>query len=360
MIYHSKEESNNEKLGRVKRSSFNFINIHTLVLLLWTVFILAFYLLSGRFWFWNLFSFIPPFFLLFVSLFFFIYSTIKLIVIKRDFKRLSLLFFLSLFIVLITAPISDFKFTLLAKQQIQGDIRIFNLNTEFWEEEQDIDDFIEFLKNQDADIYHLQEYIARSDKNMHDKESISKTFEKLVEAFPDFEIVRSSELITMSKFPVFAKFENPDNKFLRVDIWIDEKIVSFYNVHIPVHIDPGLRSNLSVFLNDIERRFYWRQDIFSFISNELEFNNRPKIVSGDFNTTKTMFSMDKILDSVNDSVKELNINFATSWRINDLALWRIDYVLGDNYIDFKSYETIDAKEFSDHLGQKVTFNLKGI
>ncbi len=358
MTYRSNKNKNTELERDNTRSSFSWIEKMFFVkLVIWIAALLSFYLLSNRYWLWNFFSFIPPILFYLVSLIFVI-SVIIYILLKNQRRReYFFVFLLTLISLVLSIPLSDISLKFNNNNET-GEFSIFNFNTEFWEDKDDIEGFISFLKSQDADIYHLQEFIAERSINGLNEETIEETFNMLKAEFPDYEIVQSSEFITMTRFPIFEYYEFADEKFLRNDIWVGNTIVSFYNVHIPVHIDTKLRDNIGMFFSDMKDRFYWREEVFEYLKQNINDNSRPVIVSGDFNTTSSMRSMNELFKFTNDAKVEAGTPLSASWKLFGLRLWRIDYVLGNDVIDFKTYKVVDSKSYSDHLAQRVTFKLK--
>ncbi|MCA9380965.1 hypothetical protein KC678_01760, partial [Candidatus Dojkabacteria bacterium] len=184
------------------------------------------------------------------------------------------------------------------------------------------------------------------------------TLDFLKEKFPNYEVIQFGEFVTMSRLPVFSYEEQLDKKYLRTDIWVNDKIVSFYNVHLPVHVNTDLRPDYIELVLDMKDRFAWRNDLFRSLEIDLKSNNRPKVVSGDFNTTRSMRKMGNLTSFLHDAAFEAEKFLVTSWQINGLRAWRIDYVLGDDSIVFSDYKSIDSNGYSDHWGQRIMFRIE--
>lgn len=358
MIFHSKNSLNDDKKEERKQLRFSYILILTLfkvMCLFWFIFLVTYSLLSDDVWIFSIFSIIPPIFFLIFS---FIHLFLMIIVIFRyDHTFKSITLFCVVGSIIISLNFSDILISFKNNEVQEDDYIIFNLNTEFWEDKEDIDSFYSFLKAQNADIYHLQEYMHNEEQNKLTKESLDLTLKQLQEVFPDYEIIQYGEFVTMSRLPVAEIDEELDNKYLRTDIWIDETIVSFYNVHVPVHINADLRHDYLELLKDMRERFKWRNEVFDTLKDDISKNQKPTIVTGDFNTTRSMQKMSRLTDFLHDSAYEASSPIVTSWKLKTINSWRIDYVLGNKSIMFSEYLTIDSLNFSDHLAQRVKFRL---
>lgn len=353
MIFHSNKQQKEKKL-EPSDSSFFMIKILYWLIIIWGIFIIAHYLIVGNFWFGNVLSIIPPIVLLLASIIMFFLSFFLLLDKKQESKKFIIGISVAALTIFISFPLTDIY---ISSPRIldNGDFSIFTFNTEYWEREERLPDLFDFLREQNADVYHLQEFFPEIRMNGYDQEGLSKTIDDLRVAFPNYEIIQLGEFVTMSRLPISQYEYNPEGAYLKTDIWVNDKIVSFYNVHVPVHIN--LRKNFVTIIPDIKDRFYWREEVFDILENEIAENTRPKIVTGDFNTTKAMRSMEPLLNSLTDSKEFLGKAFEASWEISGMYLWRIDYILGNEDIKFKTYETLDSGILSDHEAIRVTYDL---
>ncbi|MCA9386564.1 hypothetical protein KC669_00870 [Candidatus Dojkabacteria bacterium] len=357
MIFLSKKEliENEEERSQIRFSSRPIGMIIKSICIFWFLFLSIYFIFSDSTWIFSIFSIVPPISFLITSLILFALVVFITFSIDKTFKNSALLSVLGA--ILISTFFSD-VFILRTNNEIQDeDYILFNFNTEFWEDSEDIENFYQFLKQQNADIYQLQEYIPAENENDHTKVSLDLTLDYLKEKFPNYEVIQFGEFVTMTRLPIFSYEEQLDKKFLRTDIRIDDEIVSFYNVHMPVHVNTDLRPDYVSLLKDMKERYSSRHELFYQLINELKTNNRPKIISGDFNTTKSMRKMGSLMSFLNDAALEAEKFLVTSWEIKGLRAWRIDYVLGDQSITFSDYKTIDSTEYSDHWAQRVLFRL---
>lgn len=219
------------------------------------------------------------------------------------------------------------------------DISVFTWNSRFWDDGIDESDAIAFLKEQNADVYLIQEFMTRTGKEIDES--------NVTEAFPEFSVHKTGELLTLSRFEIIERHNNNQDEFLRTDILVENTRVSFYNVHIPVHI-----------FRDGERMEYlhdWRIEEIDKLAADLRENTNPYVVSGDFNTTKSMGLLSK-LDSLSfDSINQSREIIPSTWSLFGVNLWRIDYLFTDydQKIEAVSYQRIDPEGLSDHAGISV-------
>lgn len=328
----------------------NPINFFTFI---YICFVLSLLTISGNFWVWNIFSLVPAILLIPITIIF------QLIWIRRFLrnKNTNILINLLLFFILLTSfRLSEFNIHALFKKEspdLENSISLFNWNTEYWHNKKDAQTFYSFLKNQNADIYHLQERIL-----VHERFGINNPddIETLASEFSEYQLITSDEMITMTRLPV-VNIVKSEHKFLRVDMLVKDKVVSFYNVHIPVHLDVSSLENPLNFISTMRSKYYWREDEYDLLLNDIKNNSNPIVISGDFNTTKSMNRMNKF-KGYTDSQKISGNLFPATWNIFGLKLWRIDYVLGNKNIKFLTHEDVSPEKLSDHWGQKIQLKLR--
>lgn len=236
--------------------------------------------------------------------------------------------------------------------QEQPTIKLFNWNTLYWTVDHK-PGFYQFLQSQNADVYHLQEALN------HDEEIIDVRSE-LQEYFPDYQIVQSGELVSMTRLPVVGSFADDSLPYLRLDLDVAGKVVSFYNVHIIVHIAPeNLKKSVSLFLRNIKERFARRKVEYQMLWNALENNQLPKVISGDFNTAKSQVAIRRFLRKYQDSFSALHVGMPRTYAFaKRIKLWRIDYVLVSSDLNLLKNDYIDPQLLSDHVGSSVSFQVQ--
>ncbi|GAB4283599.1 MAG: hypothetical protein Kow0081_0260 [Candidatus Dojkabacteria bacterium] len=274
----------------------------------------------------------------------------------KNILKLSLLS-LSFISIIVSIPISDLNFNFIRnKNNTEGQYKLVSWNTLFWE--QNPSEMFEIIRAQDADVIHFQEYIIKEDYSDFFIKRDPDQIELVKKAFPEYEIAHEGELLTLSKFPIINVKRFEGVTFLRIDVAIDSEIVSFYNVHIPVHIDLRLIDDLTDFLMDIRLRSSVRIHEFNTLAEDIKNNKNKIIISGDFNSTKTMGTMNKLLGYTQDAIRRSDLFIPTTWSANKtFNLWRIDYVLDNLGNNLKTYTHSFIHDISDHAMMEVTFDI---
>lgn len=341
----------------LKRTLYLFTYIWFIALLLNEIF-------AGKVWFWNIFSVIPSFFFAIVMLIFIAFHLYFVFKIFRNrnqevlkTKRYILHFATIIISIILSFSYSDINLpnnliTKPSSEELVNGITIFNWNTEFWAEEKDVPTLHTILKEQNADVYNLQEFIIEKGDSENEK-----FIDLLKKDFPEYTIVQRSELITMTKFEIVEVLWKESDSFMRVDVRLpNAEVISLYNVHIPVQIAPrGLDGTIPYMQVNHERR------VREFAKLELvvsQNNSFPYIVAGDFNTTANMGMMKNLKATLKDSQNVSGNLFPATWQIRNLNLWRIDYVFANGDIRFLTHEDVNPQNISDHWGQKVIFSVK--
>lgn len=307
-----------------------------------TAFIILTFALSGRFWIWNIFSIVPPPFFLFLAL-----LTILCNILSRKYKHL----FLSVFILVLSFSISDIHLQNLIPKDYSGQygktLKLVSWNTGFWHEGTNRDAFYQFLQDQKADVYQLQEF---------DNE---ETLAEVEKHFKGYFLDENQDVITISKFPLKTQYKNGSGNYMRSDINIDGQIISLYNMHLPIHLLPKLVTDPLAFLANIKSRFDLRSNILQELEKNVLTNEYSYIVSGDFNSTLSMGTMNPLLSKSKDAFDASKNIYPITWMSDGwLSLYRIDYALSSlSGIIPISYEEIAKPEFSDHKAVIVTYGL---
>lgn len=328
------------KLHKVKPTTF--------ISFLWFLYLILHSFLSGRWWVWNFSSIILPILSISASI-----VVITLAILVKDKIGLAL----SLISLLLVFTISDINIPLNKPHQeninSQEAIVVFNWNTEFWESDNK-EDFYNFLKSQNADIYHLQEhYIINKVSGFWETPNDQK---ELRNHFAGYHFVSSNDFVTISRYPIIQHYKY--DTYLRCDIEINSEIISFYNVHIFAPLDPAHISNPLAFIKEVRRLFYLRKGSYNQLEHDVKNNNHPIYISGDFNTTLAMKEIRSLYKYTNDSYQISGKIFPTTWKFLGLKLARIDYNLTNDQLELLLHEDIDPQNFSDHWAQKVTFNIQ--
>lgn len=323
-----------------------------------SVLFLLYRLLIFDSWLASAFSFIP-WLLVILSVFFlwvFLFHKYR----HGEYRKKLVLFFnlISILIIFSYSGINTYAIYNLFEFNREVGLSVFSHNSQFWEPTQTSTEYIEFLKNQESDLYLIQEFTNYGDASnveFNEREEI----EKIESVFPEHTVTFDEEYLTISKYPIIQSYSGGVliTTFLRTDIEINGKILSLYNVHIPVHfnIDVLLEQSYGEFLSDIKWRNSWRDEEIQNLVSDIESNENSIIVSGDFNTARNMNSLDTFsLENIEKYSKYFLIG---TWHSN-LALWTLDYTFVDENIKINKHTYINPGNYSDHSAQKFWFEFK--
>lgn len=299
-------------------------------------------LMAGRAWFWNVFSIIPPIFFTLLFLVLIFWNIVKKT--KYSFIFIILCFPLAIYS-------SDFSLKLFVDQPSNDSqtIKIFNWNTRFWEEDNK-PAFYEFLLSQEADVYHLQEHIQTRNGYFIELDDM----EEVRSYFKDYTVVKKTEFLTITKFPVVESFREAESYYLRVDVQVDQNVLSLYNVHMPVHINTRILPNVYRFTVDLKHRYDFRNQEYNKLIKDIKGNPNGYYISGDFNTTKSMGKIQEVISLGKDTAYAGDNLFNATWVVDNIRLWRIDFNIAHNNLKVLSYKEVDPLKYSDHWAQLVT------
>lgn len=235
------------------------------------------------------------------------------------------------------------------------EITVMNWNTHYWDQGSDPQSFITFLKSHEADIYTLQEFHYLWNDIYVDVADAAG----LAAGFSGYHIARKGDLLTLSRFPISASNADNTKPYLRADVEWAGRIISIYNVHMPVYINLDL-SPLSVDFYDFLRwRFDQRAHEFADLERELWTTDNRVIVAGDFNTTAPMGQMERLRARLFDTALLSAPVLPATMEVAGLRLWRFDYVLVDDGLCALAHNVQDPRGFSDHSVLLVRLGIAG-
>ncbi len=323
----------------------DFVLSNKLSVLFAFIFILQF-IFAGKFWVWSVFSIIPPIFFTAIYLFWLIWVLVKK-------NRYGIL--MALFCIPLAVYSSDISFKTFNDQQSENSqtIKVFNWNTEFWQFD-DKAKFFEFLVEQQADVYHLQEHILLNQNGYFIELDDLKEIQSI---FKDYTVVKKTEFLTITKLPIVKTYTEEESYYLRVDVQVNKNILSLYNVHMPVHINTARLPDVYKFAVDLKHRFDFRNQEFGKLINDIKSNSNEYYISGDFNTTRSMGKIHDVLALGKDAASAGDNLFNATWSLNEIKLWRIDYNIVHNGLKVTSYRELNPGSLSDHWAQLVTIQL---
>lgn len=349
----------------------------TAALALWTLFLAAFYILTGDHWWWRPVELLPPPAFVLAPL-----LLLPLVPLARG-ARLRLTA-AALCCALLGLPLAGFNLHALpglgdSSAPPPGALRVFSWNTEFWDDADDPEKFYAFLEEQDADVYLLQEHISwdvpsRSPVRIDGVAGLQARF-------PRFHIAYVGEVLTMSRYPIdsWRGLDSwphlsaagtgmpPDDSFpdfyrykaLRTDLRVGGRVVTFYNVHVPVQLDismnPASKESIA-FMRAQEDR---RQASYRALEEDLDHNRLPAVVAGDMNGTSAMGELRRLGDRLRDALPANDQFYPVSWPAGGPMLWRLDWAFTSDDVKVHTYRMVDSRGLSDHRAQALTMSLPG-
>jgi endonuclease/exonuclease/phosphatase (EEP) superfamily protein YafD len=347
----------------------------TVALALWTVFVAAFYVLTGRYWWWRPVELMPS--LLFVAVPLLLLVLTPLTRVARI--RLAVA---ALCCVLLGVPLVGFNVYALpglggGSATPPGAVKVFSWNTEYWDDSDDPDEFYAYLKAQHADVYLLQERVSW-DVPGHRPIRADHVAE-LKSHFPGYHVVATGEVLTMSRYPVehWRGLDNwpymadigmpPDNsypdyyryKVLRTDLRINGRVMTFYNIHVPVQLDISMDPASRQFTEFMKAQQARRQATYDALEHDLRGNRLPVMVAGDMNGDSAMGELRELGSRLRDALPANDQFLPRSWPAADLPLpqlWRLDWAFTSDSVKVHTYRFEDSKGMSDHRAQVLTLS----
>ncbi|MFB6887758.1 endonuclease/exonuclease/phosphatase family protein [Kitasatospora sp. NPDC056327] len=335
---------------------------------LWAVFLVLDLVANGRWWFWLIPTLAPP--LLFLAV------PVTLLALARTVPGRSVRrWLLPAVLALLVAglPRAGLNWSALvpgsAASPAGPALTVFSWNTEYWDTTDDPDTFYRFLRDRDADVYLLQEYMAWAGGTHTEIDGL----DRIRREFPDHEVVVAGELVTLSRFPVLAAppvgaapaadapwaevFDR--RKVLRTDLDLHGRTVSFYNVHIPVQVDTERSPFGSGFYRVVREADTARREQFTALERDTAANPQPLLIAGDFNTSPAMGDLDRLRSRYADARSASGELYPGSWGgILGTDWWRLDWAFADRRIAVERYTFVDDLGMSDHRGQHLRISLR--
>jgi|GEM_PF-3155464 len=334
---------------------------HYTVLAVVVISFICSWLIAGRLFWWNVVGSVPTVLLLVLPI------VVALLAIKE--KR-KLFYFLSSFILLLgllpRIDINLHAFSASPETDDPGAIKIMGWNTELWDQIDENDNIYDFIKQQNQDIYVLQEY-----------EYITEDWEpylidrskELRENFPDYQILTEDQFVVISKYPILDYQLSASKQVLLVHLNVNGQPLSIVNVHLRPHVDLGNGPLSPIFWNYVKERYQIRtqglDEIQQFVTQETD---KSLIVTGDFNTTLLMGGLETLRSELSDAVQhsreivpttwESKDFVPSSWKENGIFWWRIDHFLYNKKVDVLSYDTRKDTKLSDHKAMLIQLKLK--
>ena len=245
------------------------------------------------------------------------------------------------------------------------------------------DAIIDFLIEQDADIYCLQEFYDNNKKK--DQHNIKLLKKKLGTpyVFKAPYSSRSDRLynVILSKKPIKSAeiIERVDGDRnicgIYADIEIENKRIRVYSIHLKsfqisneAHVfnldynlntqegQEAVKENSLRMAKKFKRAFTIRSKQIRAVKNHLESSEYPIIIAGDFNDTPSSYAYGQLIEDMGDAFKENGHGFGTTYN-GPLPNFRIDYILFDSSFANHSFNTWPIK-YSDHYPVSAVFSIQ--
>ncbi|WP_426511603.1 endonuclease/exonuclease/phosphatase family protein [Dactylosporangium sp. McL0621] len=330
----------------------------------WLAFVVAQLVLSGQWWLWLVPDIVPPL----------VFTAVPLVLaagaaaVPRSRRPVALLCLAAL---LLGYPLSGWNAGALwtsPEPAPAGALRVFSWNTEYWDS--DGGPFYPFLQARQADVYLLQEYLNDGDipTPVHD-------LDRLQAAFPGYHIAIAGELVTVSRLPILRAYPLPADvpttdtgwvaefvrdKVLRTDLDLGGgRVLSVYNLHLPVQVSPGLSVFGGAFWRTVRDQHAQREPQWRALAADVDANRNPILVAGDFNTSPAMGDLRKVPARLHDAGALLPSLYPASWRDRDglPRWWRLDWAYTTADVRVHSYEFGRTGGQSDHSFQLLRLSV---
>ncbi len=197
-----------------------------------------------------------------------------------------------------------------------------------------------------------------------------KLYEKLSPKYQGYNSALSKNLGIYTKYPIVANSENEkleqrgrESKTMWADIKIGTDTIRVFNNHLVStmikqqddqyitsreFIADSLREDKFIdMISRYKNSSITRSQYADSIAGVIASSPHRVIVCGDFNDTPMSYTYQKIAGGLNDSFEECGVGYAYTYRgfFNTI---RIDYILGDEGVEFKSYTIDTDNTLSDH------------
>ncbi|MFF3854213.1 endonuclease/exonuclease/phosphatase family protein [Micromonospora sp. NPDC002575] len=339
----------------------------------WAVFLMTFLLLTGGHWWWRPVELMPP--LVFVAVPLLLLALAPLARPAR--ARLAVAAVCCLAIGFDVSGLNPAALSGGPTPAPPGAVRVFSWNTEYWYDGSDPQRFHDYLAAQQADVYLLQEYVGW-DLDRHRPVRVDHVAE-LRRLFPDYQVVAVGELLTMSRYPIVASraldglpyLTDPArhgvpadtdfadyyrHKVLRTDLLVDGRVLSVYNVHVPVQLDISMDPTDSEFTEFMQAQEDRRQAHYRALRADLANNRNGQLVAGDFNATSAMGELHDLAGRMTDVAEASGRLYPASWP-DSKPWWRLDWAFLSGPVRSHDYRMVGPQGLSDHLGQRFTVSL---
>jgi endonuclease/exonuclease/phosphatase (EEP) superfamily protein YafD len=348
----------------------------------WLVFTLLQRLISGLWWPWLLINLLPPYAFAVVPLLLLLLIPATTLL-SRTMRPKATLWIVLTSIAALVMGFPHSGINLWAFAGARGKvpataIKVVTWNMGFPDQALDPARVYSYLKSMDADVYLLQEHVYW-DKRKGELGAIMPADGSLINSyFPHYHVAMRSEMLTISRFPMVAQPRvRPDStnlndsntpypimfqksKVLRTDLLVRGTVVSVYNVHISVQLNPSYSLFSTTYYSYVASRYGQRRKQLSGLVEDARSNRHPLLIAGDFNTSPSMPDIAPLQARFVDAIHANRSLYPTTW--NELGLmhwWRLDWAFTTPDINVYRYTFPGARGLSDHRPQSLVISIKG-
>jgi endonuclease/exonuclease/phosphatase family metal-dependent hydrolase len=264
---------------------------------------------------------------------------------------------------------------------ITYNVRLFDLYE--WSSDRSTDNKIfELMKNADADIISMQEFMYHDDGSIISADSMVKSF-KANHLHTEYTLVYNSTnklgIATFSSYPIVGKGcidfgKKTHNICMYTDIKINTDTIRVYNAHFQSiqfgkedyltleKIDDADADNekqwmgIRKILKKLKIAFSRRADQAEMVAEHITHSPYPIIFCGDFNDTPGSYTYHSIAKQLNDCFVEKGSGIGNTY-IGLFPSFRIDYILHSDQLECLQYERIE-KKYSDHYAISAWLKVK--
>ena len=232
-------------------------------------------------------------------------------------------------------------------------VRLFNVFK--WFERDDVPENIRgFINDKNPDILCIQEYSNSGDIDL-------KVYPHRY-IFMDGKQIKTAQAI-FSKFPIIDQgiifFPNSNNIVVFADIKKGKDIIRVYNMHLQsIKISPDvneINENIDAIdqgksqklFNRISKAFTQQQQQAEMIKEHKKDCPYPIIICGDLNNSAFSYVYRNIKGKLKDAFEEAGKGFGPTYKFRYYPA-RIDYILADDKMTVKKFESFPEFENSDH------------
>jgi endonuclease/exonuclease/phosphatase family metal-dependent hydrolase len=250
-------------------------------------------------------------------------------------------------------------------------VRLFDLYE--WSSDRLTDNKIfDLLKESDADIICMQEFMNHGDGAIISADSMVKSF-RANQMHAEYTLVYDARnklgIATYSSYPIVGKGridfgKGTHNICMYTDIKINDDTLRIYNSHfqsiqfgkedylVLEKIDEADETNekqwlgIRKILKKLKIAFGRRANQAEMVREHISHSPYPVIFCGDFNDTPGSYTYHTVANKLNDAFVEKGNGISNTY-IGIFPFFRIDYILHSEELKCLMYEKIDDK-FSDH------------